>query len=829
MNMLWRDLRYAVRMLAKNRAFTAVAVLTLALGIGANTAIFTVVNQVVLNPFGYKDQKSLVKIWQTREPSGRRVEVSGPNFLDWHEQNGSFETMGCYSYNETRVLVGKGGPERIIVNRATEEMMRVLGIPPMLGRTFEPGDEQPASDRVALLNYGIWQRTFGGDRDVVGETVRINDEFYTVIGVMPKGYWHAIDVWLQMIFTQEELSEKARGSPFLSVWARLKPGVSLEQAKAEMGTIAGRLEMQYPATNTDSGVTVFSQVQNRADTFAPVVIVLSVAVGFLLLIACANVTHLFLVRAAARQKEVALRAALGASRFRLARQFLTESVIVAALAGGVGILIALLGVKLLTIYGSSRILPRLDTIEINQEVLWFTVGISFLTALLFGLVPAFQVSRVDLNQTLKEGSSRASMGAGGKRLRQVLLVSEFALTTLLLIGAGLMLNNLRRLLETDLGFNSKNLLTLRVDLPQHRYQTPAQRKGFYQSVIERIRVLPGVQSVTAGSSVPLHGVSGLDGRRFEIVGHVPADSEERLRSIYRAVNPGYFQTLGIPLKLGRTFSERDQEGASPVAIVNQELVRRYFDGQNPLGERVRLPLAPGPVGSQTQVTREIIGVAGDVKTNLEDDQPLRPTLYVPYPQDPLPRFVLAVRSTSDLGGLIASVRSQILAVDQDQPIYEIGTMVDRVSRVLVRQRFTAVLISIFAALALLLAAVGTYGMMSYWVSQRIQEIGIRMALGAPRGDVVKMIVWQGLKLIMLGLFVGSLGAVGLIRLLQSELAPGQGRTAAGTIQLYFGVSSVDTATVLVVLVVLAAIGLLAAYIPARRAARIEPMVALRHE
>ena len=804
---LWQDLRYGLRTLLKNPGFTIIAVIALALGIGANSAIFSVVNAVLLRPLPFKNPEQLVMVWENATHLGfPKNTPSPPNFLDWQRQNTVFTGMAAMSERSFN-LTGVGEPERVDGRRVSANLFDLLGVPALLGRTFVPEDDRPGA-HVVLLGDSLWKRRFGSDPSVIGRAVTLNGESYTVIGVMPRsvhlpayGNWND-QLWVPIAFTKEEATE--RGNHFLDVVARMKPGITLKQAQAEMETIAARLAKEYPRYNTRIGAAVTPLHEEIVGDIKPALLILLGAVGFVLLIACANVANLLLARAAVREKEIALRLALGASRFRLTRQFLTESVLLASLGAGFGLLLAVAGVRLLKTFVPSMIL-QIQTINIDAKVLVFTASVALLTGIAFGLAPALHASHSNLNDSLKEGGRDSAVGTKGNRLRGLLVIGEVAVSFILLVGAGLLINSFLHLRNLDPGFRADHLLTMKVDLPELKYPDGERRSLFFDEVLRRIRALPGVQSVAVAGNLPF--TYNGDSATIAVEGIPDPPPGQWPDVIFRAIGSGYFSTMGIPLVRGRDFTEQDTGDSKKVVVISEKTAQHYWSGQNPIGKRLK-------TGATTSDApwREVIGVVKDVRQNDFIAEP-KMQMYFPYRQlKDLAANALVVRTSVEPMSLATSVRNAIWAVDKDQPVAAIDTMDHIVSEAIARQRFSMLLLGIFAALALVLAAVGVYGVMSYSVAQRTHEIGIRMALGARRADVLQMTIKQGLKLVGAGMIFGLAAAFLMTRVLAS---------------LLFGISATDPVTFIGISLVLLAVAILASYVPALRATKVDPIIALR--
>ncbi|HEV7902607.1 MAG TPA: ABC transporter permease [Pyrinomonadaceae bacterium] len=808
---LWQDLRYGLRMMWKNPGFTVVAVLALALGIGANSAIFSVVNTVLLRPLPYKDPERLVMVWEDDTKGGYpRDTPAVANYMDWRDRSSVFEGMAAMAEQNFN-LTGTGEPEKLEGRRVSANLFSLLGVEPQVGRALLAEEDEPGRNRVVVISHGLWQRRFGGDAKIVNQSLTLNGESYTVVGVMPSHFQFPTredELWVPIAFTQQETAN--RGRHYLEVVARMKPGVTLEQAQAEMNTIAVRLQQEYPNQNADLGAAVTPLHEQVVGDIKPALLVLLGAVGFVLLIACANVANLLLARAAVRQKEISIRVALGASRLRLVRQFLTESVLLAVLGGAVGLLLSLWGVSLLKAFIPENI-SQVEAITIDARVLGFTLLVSLLTGLVFGLAPATQASSLNLNETLKEGGRDSAAGSRGNRIRNLLVVTEVAVSLILLIGAGLLINSFMRLRNVNPGFRADHLLTMQVELPELKYPEHARRTSFYNELLSRVETLPGVKSAAVTTNLPLYAQGNSIGVSIE--GHpAPAPGQGKRPSVTtRVVSPHYFQTMGIALLQGREFSEQDKVDSPAVAVVSETMARRFWPDQDPTGKRLT---SGSPTSTDPNDWITVIGVVKDVR-QFELVSEAKAQMYLSYVQaDFFAPNDLVVRTDLDPLSLATAVRRAVWEVDKDQPVSKIRTMEEIVSESVARQRFSMLLLGIFAALALVLAAVGIYGVMSYSVAQRTREFGIRMALGAQRGDVLKLAVGQGLKLVLVGIAIGLGAAFILTRVMSS---------------LLFGVSATDPLTFITISLVLVGVAVLASFIPALRATKIDPMVALRYE
>jgi putative ABC transport system permease protein len=805
MDNLWQDIRYGLRTLVRNPSFTVVAIVVLALGIGANTAIFTVVNAVLLRPLPFNQPDRLVRVW----PQKLDTSVSKAEFVELKEQNHSFADLAGYS-GWSFTLTGRDEPAKVEGARTTASFFSLLGSTATLGRTFLPDEDLPGHSSVAILSYGSWQSRFGADRNILGHSIVVDGESRTIVGVLPRSFkfpdngFSKLDVELVV---PAELAPGNRNdftAGYLSLIGRLNPNVSAEQAQAEVSSIArnSRTKLSIPTDSYGLEAAVQPLQKELVGETRLLLVVLLGAVGLVLLIACANVANLQLARTTARKREIATRAALGASRGRIVRQLLTESVALATLGGLVGVPLALWGIDLLVALLPAE-MPRLNEIHMDWRVLSFSFGISLLTGMLFGLAPALQGAMVDLHTTLKEGG-RGISGPRG-RLRSVLVVTEVALTLILVVGAGLLIKSFWRLRQVDPGFKAENVLSLQLAPPETSYSEDSRKRTFYRQIEERIQQIPGVNTVGAIHLLPMGGNNWNPGLRVE---DQPSPAGATLPHVdWRLITPGYFRAMGTPLISGRWFTDSDNENSPGVTIVNQTLAKRYWPGQDPIGKRIR-----GGFEGKQWVT--IVGVVGDVKEQ-RLDLPTHLEMYRPYPQAPFPSsMVLMVRANSDPVALAAAVRREVWSVDKDVPVADVQPMTAVLSESFASRRATMLLLVAFAGLAVLLAAVGVYGIVTYAVSQRTHEIGIRIALGATSKDVLRLIVGQGLRLVFIGLALGVVGAYLTTRVLESFL---------------FGISATDPLTFAATIVLFAGIGLLACLVPALRALSVDPLVALRCE
>jgi putative ABC transport system permease protein len=797
---LIHDLRYGIRALARSPGFTIVAVLTLALGIGANSAIFSVVQWVLLRPLPFADPDRLVLIAEHNLSKGwERFAVSPANFLDWRERCQTFDSLAIAN-GVSLTLLGTGAPERLSGLAVSSELLSLLGVRPALGRTFHPGEDRPGAARVAVLGHELWQRRFGADPSLVGRTITLDGDAYTVVGVMPPGFrFTAAQIFVPMALTADQLGQ--RGSHWVFSVGRLAPDASLEAAQAELAAIAASLAERYPDTNRGWGVRVDDMHENAVRHTRPALTALSGAVAFVLLIACANVANLLLARANGRRHELAVRAALGARRVRLVRQLLTESLLLALAGGALGLLVAVWGIDALPALAADS-LPRVRGIAVDRTTLLFTIGTSLATVVLFGLAPALAASRDPARSGMREGT-RAGFGGRG-RLRSALVVCEMALALVLLIGAGLLLESFRRVSAVSPGFDADHVLTLEVSLPASRYPEEAQQARFFDAALEKLAALPGVEAAGASTVVPL--VSGDEIYSFVIDGRPEVPVSDLPSANYYAASADYFRTLGIPLRKGRYFTEADTAAAAPVAIIDESFARRYFPGEDPLGQRLR-------IGNRGAVAREIVGVVGEVTHYALESGPTT-AMYEPYRQQAQDSMTIVLRSRTDPAALTTAARRAVLEVDPAQPVYDVRTMDQVIAGSLADRRLPMLLLAIFAGAALLLAALGLYGVVSYAVAQRTHELGVRMALGAGRADVVRLVLSHGMGLALAGVGLGLCAALLLTRAVS---------------RLLFGVQPTDPIVYGALSVGLVCVALVASLLPAHRATRVDPLAALRNE
>jgi putative ABC transport system permease protein len=803
METVWRDMKYGARVLVKSPGFAAVAILITALGIGANTAIFSVVNAVLLKPLAYPESERLVWLTGVNPQQGiTDSNMSVPDFADWTSRNQVFEELAGFVTGGAQLL-NNDEPERVRRAAVTGSFFRVFRTSPLKGRALQDDDARAGVDPVVVLSHGLWQRRFGADPNVVGSRVTVSGKSVLVVGVMPAGFDFPEQTELWSPFVLDPAAER-RNNRYLEVVGRLKPGVTVAQAQAQMDTINQSLAAEYDETNRGSGVRVTELREQLVGNLRPTLLVLLGAVAFVLLIGCANVANLLLARATSRRKEIAVRTALGASRARIARQLLTESFLLSLAGGAAGLLLSVWMTDLFVAVSPANS-PRFGEIKPDARVFLFTLAVTLVTGLIFGLAPAFQASQADLNETLKEGGRSGSEGARRNRVRSLLVVSEIALSFMLLAGAGLLVRSFIRLRDVSPGFNPDGVLTMRLSLLPAKYPTDQQKRDFFKQATERMAELPGVKSAAAVLTLPLGGDTFGVGRAFIREGR-PATPEESVNASFYLATPDYFRTLQIPVTAGREFTDRDTDQSPPAIIINETMARLYFPGESPVGKRIRMV-------ADEKFLREIVGVVGDTRPSLE--APAGAQMYIPYAQDATwSSMTLVVRTGGDPAGLASSARGVIQSLDKTLPVYNVKTMNDVFASSIARRRSSTLLVSAFALVALLLALVGIYGVTAYHVSQRTHEIGVRMALGAQRRDVIKLILGQSLRLTLGGLAVGLVSALALTRVMSG---------------LLYDVKPNDPLTFAAGALLLAAVATLACYIPARRATKVDPLIALRYE
>jgi putative ABC transport system permease protein len=805
---LLQDLRYAIRLLGKSPAFTAIAVLTLALGIGANTAIFTVVNAVLLRPLGFRDPARVVLV--AEKSPYPTLSTSYENYSDWRDQSHSFESLEA-TRGATIALTGAGEPERLNLRMATAPLFSLLGVNAILGRTFLAEEDRAGGAPVAVLSHGLWQRRFGGSRDILGKSITLDSQPYTVVGVLPSGFelLQPADVFLPFTPWAKTLPDDRNWHPGIFVIGRLKDGISREQARTEMVGITKRLEEQYPIYNTGISADVVGLQEQLVQNVRPGLLLLLGAVAAVLLIACVNVANLLLARAASRGREVAIRTSMGATRWRVTRQLITESLLLSLAGGALGLLFAWASLGPLLKLSATSV-PAVFAVSLDRWVLAFTLVISIATGMLFGVVPAFRTAKLDLRETLNEGSRGSTAGPGHHRIRGALVATEIAMAMLLLVGSGLLLRSFSRLQDVPPGFQADHLLVADLPLSQGTYAKPVQRFEFFDRLVERAKSLPGVRSAGAASFLPVSGGGGL--LHFNTSGRPPKSPHDYTAAGYRTITPNYFETLGMPLEQGRFFTAGDTEKAPAVVVINAAMARTYFPGENPLGKRMQIGATP----VSDVPWMEVVGVVGDVRQGLDLDP--KAEMYLPYRQADqlIPVFQLSIvlRTAADPMLEASALRSALAEIDPNQPLVRVRTMEENMAATVAQPRFRTWLIGIFAALALVLAGVGVYGVMSYTVTQRTSEIGIRVTLGAQPEDVFRIVVGEGLRLALAGVGVGILAALALTRLLRSFL---------------YGVSAYDPLTFGAVTMILTLVAVAASFFPARRATLVDPMVALRYE
>jgi putative ABC transport system permease protein len=814
---LIQDLRYALRMLRNSPGFTAVAILTLALGVGANTAIFSVIDSVLLRPLPYQDPDGIVMVWEndSQHPNPHNT-VSPPDFLDWQSRNSVFAEMSAL-FDQRVILTGNGVPQEVVVQDVSANFFSVLGVHPILGPGFTAENGKPGHDDVIVLSYGFWKERFASDPGIIGKPVVLNGHPQIVVGVAPKNFtWFIKDgsftgakpqMWTPFIFPASFSDRKGVGR-FLTVVARLKPGATVPQAQSQMNTIAARIAEEYPDFNGYWEANVVSVRDQISGDLRPALLILFGAVAFVLLIACANVSSLLLARAATREREIAVRTAIGASRWRIARQLLTESVLLALIGGVIGMALAIWGTNLLLAASPENLLD-LHSIPIDWRVLAFAGGSTLLAGLLFGMLPSYISAHSGISETLKEGGRGSSAGRQLSLARGAFVVAQISLALVLLAGSGLLIRSFVRLVGVDPGFDASHLLTFKVSLPSSKYKTDAALLTFFRQLVTRVSHLPGVRSASMNSFPPFSGLGSATGV------HVLSQPERSLMDLpvaaVRIIGADYFSTMQIPLRAGRTFNEQELTEERHVVIINQAFADQYLKGVNPLGQKAVIYMKSLEESKNT--ASEIIGVVGDVR-QMGLDTPAEPTVYWPHPELVMSEMTVVVRTENDPLTLVSAVRNELQQMDPEQPMAAIATMDQLLSGSLSRSRFTMLVLGVFAALALVLACVGIYGVIAYSVTQRIQEFGIRMALGANRRDVFRLVLGQGTRLTLLGIGLGIVAALIVTRLMAT---------------LLYGISATDPLTFVAVALLLALVALAACYIPARRATRVDPIVALRYE
>ncbi len=813
MENFFRDLRYSFRLLIKTPAFTVVAVLSIALGIGANTTVFSVINAVLLRSLPYKDPNTLVLLWgdsSTEEASMRKhSQVSATDVADFRSQNSVFEDVATYS-GWNAIMSGEGEAERVPAIQVGDGFFKIMKGQPLLGRVFTAEEQVEGKDFVIVLSYGLWQRRFGGDPNIIGKTVSLSGRPYNVVGVMGADF-HPLPSTLVTPEGQfyrpvaENYDDSARNERHLRAIARLKPGVTIEQARSEVNGIAQRLEQEHPLTNKNRGAYVVSMTDEIIGGIRPTLLMIFGAVIFVLLVACANVANLLLARSTARYKEITIRSAIGAARNQLIRQLLTESLVLSLLGGALGLLLAIWGTGLVESVGS-KLNPMFHDIHVDMRCLGFTFVISIITGLIFGLAPALQLSRPNLAESLKEGGRGSGPAASRNRLRSGLVVAEIALTLVLLVCAGLLVRTVMRLRNVDTGFNAQNVLAMNIGLPRVKYPKPENWISFNQQVSERLAALPGVKAAGTTSVLPLS--DNFDGRGLLVEDHPKPRGEEISVDLYIAT-PGYLKAMEIPLLKGRAISEQDTSDSYKVALINRTMANQLWPNQDPLGRHVSFPSDQ----QNPQLWRTVVGVVHDVtQYGLDKTAPMQ--IYVPHSQFPTSVSTIVVKTDMDPAAMTTAIRREIVALDKDQAVFNVTTLEQLMGESILLRRFVMLLLLAFAALALALAAIGIYGVISYVASQRTHEIGIRMALGAQAGDILKLIIGNGMALALIGVIAGLVGAFAVTRLMGN---------------LLFGVSATDAMTFVSVSAGLIAIALLACYVPARRATKVDPLVALKYE
>ena len=815
MNTLAQDLKHGLRVLLKNPGFTATAIIVLALGIGANTAIFSIVNAVLLRPLPFGDPARLVQVWHVPPPKSfpgmTQFSVSAANYVDWHEQNHVFEKMAIYSGSSLN-LTGREQPEALQGAAVSSDFFSTLRAQPLIGRTFTADEDQPGKNHVVILSYGLWKSRFAADPNIAGRQVNFDGQPYTVAGVMGEKFalpgW--AQYWTPMAWTDKERA--VRGEHHYMVIARLKPGVTMPQAKAEMNTISTRLEQQYPEDDKGWGATIVPLREQMVGEVRPALLILLGAVAFVLLIACANVANLVLAKTFGRRKEIAIRVALGASSSRVLQQILAETVLLSITGGLLGLLLAHFGIILILKFLADN-LPKATTVNLDPGVLAFTLFLSIVTGLIAGLVPALRLTKTNVNDSLKQGLGKTDSDSGGNRTRGMLVISEVALSLILLVGAGLMIRSLWLLSSVDAGIDPHNVLTMTVMVPRHKYVRATDEIAFFNRVLAQVHGLPGVTSVGLIDSLPLSGDGSHQPVAIEGRPVLPLSEQPEVDT--RLISAGYLKTMRVPLHRGREFTDADSTDRPAVVLISESMAKRFWPNEEPLGRHLTMSFYPG-------ISREIVGIVGDVKMDGLDLAASQATVYMPFSQLAASSLAdwhsfpmqMAVRTSSPPNNMVSAVTSAVHAIDSDQPVTDVMSMDDLIATSLSQRRFSMLLLAAFAGLALLLAAVGIYSVLAFAVRRRVREIGIRMALGAEIKDILQLIVTEGMKPALIGVAIGLAGAVALGRVLAS---------------LIYGISATDPLTFTAVAALLCLVAFMASVIPALRAARIEPTRALRDE
>jgi putative ABC transport system permease protein len=823
MQTVWQDVRYGWRVLQRNRGFAVVAALTLAIGIGANGAIFSAVDAFLLRPLPYPNPDRIVMIWNT-DPNRKIVRGTSSlaELLDWRDRNRVFEEIGGWRPSFV-TITGRGEPQQVWCSHVSANFFRLLGTRLILGRDFLPDEEQPGHEKVAVISYGLWRQRFGGDPGVVGKSMVLDYQPYQVIGVLPRGFSllgtnTPLDIWVPLAFNRAQLDRKHYD---LVALGRMKRGVTIAQAKANIEIITDALKKQYPEMEQKTGTFIQTLHASLTDDLRPELLIFLWAVALVLLIACANVANLMLARAATREREIALRSALGAGSARILRQLLTESVLLAVIGGALGVIVAFGGIRFIraALPSGAHQIPFSTDIGLNWPVLAFTIGLSLLTGIIFGLAPAIQISRSELGESLKEGGRGSTSGRRGHALRSSLVVSEVALSLMLLVGAGLLIRSFIRLMSQNLGFDPSNLLTMQTWLPTDHYTAPAQVTNFYQQALDRVRALPGVKQASAVDFLMFTGWS--DYVDFDIAGRAPRASGDQFTSRYRVVDWQYFHTMGTRIVDGRDFQASDGPNGAGVVLVNEALVRRYWSGEDPVGKQIRLHVGSTRAPWQSLDRKgwlTIVGVVGDIHEWDWGTEAI-PSVYLPFAQNPSWLMSFVIRENGDSAAIVPAVRHIVNSLDSNQPVTDVHTMDAMLADVLADRRLNMILLAVFAAVAAALAAVGIYGVMGYTVSQRTHEIGIRLALGAEPRDVLKMIVGEAMRLAGAGMLIGFALSILLALYLHGHLYG---------VEIY-GIRAIDPVTFIGVPLLIAGVAVAAAYFPARRATKVDPLVALRYE